>query len=64
LEALAAEAYAKDVLSLEQVRKMLGLESRWGAQELLRCHGVWPGQSAEEIFEDAEVSCRFRGVLS
>ena len=64
LEALAAEAYAKDVLSLEQVRKMLGLESRWEAQELLSRHAVWPGHSAEEILQDADVSARFRGVLA
>jgi hypothetical protein len=64
LEALAAEAYARDVLSLEQVRKMLGLESRWEAQEVLRRHGVWHGHPAEEILEDAEVTCRFRGLLS
>jgi hypothetical protein len=56
LEALAVEAYAKDVLSLEQVRRMLDLESRWEAQAFLSEHGAWPGQSAEEILADARNS--------
>ena len=60
LEALAAEAYAKDLLSLEQVRRLLELESRREAQEILSGHGVWPGQTAEEIIRDAESSATFR----
>lgn len=60
LEALATEAYAKDVLSLEQVRRMLELESRWDAQALLSRHGVWPGQTAEELLADASRSSEFR----
>jgi len=64
LEALAAEAYAKDVLSLEQVRQMLGLASRWEAQDVLCSHGVWPGQTADEILQDAGTSARFRATLS
>ena len=63
LEALAAEAYEKDVLSLEQIRRMLGLDSRWEAQDVLCSHGVWPGQTAEEILEDAGTSARFRAAL-
>jgi hypothetical protein len=62
LEALAAEAYEKDVLSLEQVRRLLELESRWLAQEVLSRHGVWPGQSADEILQDAANSSRFRST--
>ena len=60
LEALAVEAYAKEVLSLEQVRRMLELESRWEAQAVLSKHGGWPGQSAEEILADARTSLEFR----
>jgi hypothetical protein len=52
LEALAAEAYERDVLSLEQVRQMLGLSSRWEAQEVLSLHGVWPGTSLDEFKSD------------
>jgi hypothetical protein len=63
LEALAAEAYEKDVLSLEQVRKLLGLASRWEAQDVLCNHGVWPGQTADEVLQDAENSARFRAAL-
>lgn len=60
LEALAVEAYAKDVLSLEQVRQMLTLDSRWEAQAFLSEHGAWPGQSAEEILADASNSSALR----
>jgi hypothetical protein len=63
LEALAAEAYEKDVLSLEQVRRMLEVETIWEAREVLSRHGVWPGQTADEILEDAEISARFRATL-
>jgi hypothetical protein len=64
LEALAAEAYEKEVLSMEQVRRMLDLESAWKAQEVLSRHGVWPGHSAEEIIKDAETSALFRAAQS
>jgi hypothetical protein len=64
LEALAADAYSKEVLSLEQVRRMLELESRWEAEAVLKQHGVWPGHSAEEILNDARTSLEFRKVVS
>ena len=63
LEALAVEAYSKDVLSLEQVRRMLELGSRWEAQAVLSKHGMWPGHSAEEILEDARRSSEFRHAV-
>lgn len=63
LEALAAEAYEKDVLSLEQIRRLLEVESRWEAQEILARHGVWPGQSADEILQDAMTSSKFRAAV-
>ncbi len=63
LEALAAAAYDKDVLSLEQVRRLLGLASRWEAQDVLCGHGVWPGQTADEIMRDADTSANFRATL-
>jgi len=62
LEALAAEAYSKDLLSLGQVRRMLGVESRWETRDKLCRHAVWAGQSAEEILNDAETSARFRAA--
>lgn len=64
LEALAAEAYEKDVLSLDQIRRMLELQSLWEAQEVLCRHGVWPGQTADEILRDAETSAQFRAKLA
>jgi hypothetical protein len=59
LEALAATAYARDCLSVEQVRRMLGAASRWEAQEVLSRHGVWPGLTADEIMLDARTAAKF-----
>lgn len=63
LEALAVEAYAKEVLSLEQVRRMLELESCWEAQAVLSKHGGWPGHSADEILADTRTSFEFRHAV-
>jgi len=52
LEALAAAAYGQNVLSLEQVRRLLGLESGWAAKAVLLKHGSWPGMTAEDFRED------------
>lgn len=54
LEALAAEAYENGVLSLEQVRRMLALPSRWEAQAVLSSHGVWPATTVEDFHSDLE----------
>ena len=59
LEALAAEAYGKGVLSLEQVRTLLELGSRWEAQAVLARHGAWPGPPAEKILTDAHQSSKY-----
>jgi hypothetical protein len=64
LEALAAEAYSKEVLSLEQIRRMLGLGSLCDAQAMLSRHGMWPDQSAEEILADARRSFEFRQAIA
>lgn len=64
LEALAAEAYAKDILSLEQVRTMLALDSIWDAQQVLCDHAAWSATSAEEILTDAATSAAFRARIS
>ncbi len=42
LEGLALEGYRQGVLSLAQVRELLGLPSRWAAQEFLAGFGCWP----------------------
>ena len=60
LEALASEAYENDVLSLEQVRRMLDLPSRWEAQAVLSSHGVWPGTTAEDFRSDLETLIEVR----
>ena len=64
LEALAAEAYSKEVLSLEQTRRMLRLGSLWEARAMLSRHAVWPDQSAEEILADARRSFEFRRAIA
>jgi len=55
LEALAAAAYGQDVLSLEQVRRLLDLESMWDAKAVLSKHGAWPGMEVEDFREDLAV---------
>ena len=52
MEALAAEAYEGEVLSLEQVRRLLELPSRWEAQAVLARHKVWPGTTVEDVRSD------------
>jgi hypothetical protein len=52
METLAAKAYEQDCLSLEQVRSMLALESRWEAQAVLSRLGVWPGTTVEDFRAD------------
>lgn len=59
LEALAAKAYESGIFSVEQVRAMLDLPSRWEAQKLLSRHGVWPGTTVEEILRDADTASAF-----
>jgi hypothetical protein len=58
LEALAAAAYAQNVLSLEQVRRLLGLDSAWEAKSVLSKHGSWPGMSIEDFHNDIRVHLR------
>lgn len=55
MEALAAKAYEQGVLSEEQVRRMLGLSSGWEAREVLSKHGVWPGNTLDDVVSDMEM---------
>lgn len=55
LEALAATAYEQDVLSEEQVRRLLNLPSCWEAREVLKRHGVWPGTTVEDVMSDMDM---------
>ncbi len=63
LEALAAEADARAALTLEEVRRMLGLETRWEAQEILSRHAALAGQTADEVLQDATAAAAFRVPL-
>ncbi len=55
LEAVAAKAYEEELLSLEQVRILLDIPSRWEAMVVLKKHQVWPGHDIEEVLEDMAV---------
>jgi hypothetical protein len=55
LEALAAAAYGQNVLSLEQVRRLLGLDTTWAAKAVICKHGSWPGMEPEDLREDMAV---------
>ena len=52
MEWLAAKAYRDDCLSLEQVRRLLDLPSRWEAQAVLAKHDSWPGLAVEDVEHD------------
>lgn len=63
LEALAAAAYGQDVLSEEQVRRLLGLASCWEARDVLKRHGVWPGMTVDDFHSDMAVLESLRASL-
>ena len=52
LESLALEGYRSRHLSEEQVRRMLGLESRWDVHEFLKRHGVYLNYAIQDLEED------------
>lgn len=54
LEGLAVESYRRGALSLAQVREMLGLPTRWEAQEFLSDRGAWP--SYDETAMESELA--------
>ena len=56
LEALAAEAYRRGVLTALQVRLLLGHESRWETQDFLASRQAIRSLSADEILSDAEIA--------
>ncbi len=41
-EGVAVEGYRQGALSLAQVRELLGLPTRWEAQNFLASMGAWP----------------------
>jgi len=54
LEGLASKAYVEGALSLEQVRRLLDLPSRWEAEAVLKRHRAWPAATVGEVLSDLE----------
>lgn len=52
LEALGAASYSQGILSLEQVRCLLRVDSGWEAKAVLAKLGAWPAMSASDLDED------------
>lgn len=52
LEGLALEGYRHGALSLAQVGEILGLNSRWEAQEFLASFGSWPDYDPDTISDE------------
>jgi predicted HTH domain antitoxin len=62
LEAIAVEAYRSSALTESQVRRLLGLESRFQVHALLKAHNV-PLQYAAADLEDDLQAQRDLGIL-
>jgi hypothetical protein len=54
LEGVAVKGYRSGTLSLAQVRELLGLSSRWDAQDFLASMGAWP--SYDDRSAEAELA--------
>jgi predicted HTH domain antitoxin len=52
LEALVIQGYRSGKVGLEQVRRLLGFESRWDVEEWLGQRGVTWNYSLEDLEED------------
>jgi predicted HTH domain antitoxin len=59
LEALALEGYRSRALSEEQVRRLLGLDSRFDVHAFLKKHGVPLNYSLEDLKHDIDASSPF-----
>lgn len=59
LESLAARGYELRILSLAQVRKLMGYDNRWDAEDLLARHGVWPGMDSQDLAHDLDCLEKF-----
>jgi len=58
-EAAAVSLYREGKMLHKEFAQFLGLD-RWGADEVLRRHGVYNGPTAEDIAQEVEVSRRLR----
>ena len=54
LEALAADGYRSEALSEEQVRRVLGFETRFEVHAFLKEHGVALHYSSADLEEDRQ----------
>lgn len=54
LEALVIEGYRSNKLGLDQVRRVLGFDSRWQAETWLGERGVYWNYSFEDLQKDRE----------
>lgn len=54
LEAVALEGYRSGALTLSQLRRMLGFETRMEADAFLKQHGVYLDYSVEDLERDRE----------
>lgn len=62
LEAIAIEGYRTGALSEEQVRRVLGLETRFDVHALLKAHRVPLRYTAADLGEDLDAQ-RALGIL-
>ena len=58
LEALLLEAYRAKKLSAEQLRRLLGFESRYDLDGFLKQHEVWLEYSLQDFEREADASAR------
>lgn len=56
LEALAAEGVRSGKLSVFEARTLLGIQSRYEMDGILKAHGVFLDQTADDVAKDAEVA--------
>ena len=61
LEAVALEGYRSGALTLAQLRRMLGFETRMEADAFLKQHGVYLEYSIEDLERDRETLARVLG---
>jgi predicted HTH domain antitoxin len=58
LEAMALEAYRERKLTLAQLRRLLGFESRYELDGFLKKHKVWLDYTWEDLEQDRETHRR------
>lgn len=60
-EAIAIEGYRSGALSQNQVQRLLGLESRWEVDALLKRAGVYLEYTEEDLNQEIEASRELTG---